>query len=148
MQTLKISIETPCQADWNAMNPTAQGRFCLLCEKEVVDFTHKTDEEVLDFFKNYKTTPCVRIESNRVNRPVAATKPQYVWRWQRPVFAAFVFASFTLATSSCMMGSPYRPNFGNMEIQRQDSIEAVKKDSIQRLRIKKKMMGAANVHKK
>ncbi len=148
MQTLKISIETPCQADWNAMNPTAQGRFCLLCEKEVVDFTHKTDEEVLDFLKNYKTTPCVRIESNRVNTPVAAAKPQYVWRWQRPVFAAFVFASFTLATSSCMGKQMPSRLIENMEMQGQDSIEAVKKDSIQRLKIKKKMMGAAKVHKK
>lgn len=36
----KISINKPCQENWNGMSPTQQGAFCAVCKKDVVDFTN------------------------------------------------------------------------------------------------------------
>ena len=42
----QISIPEPCSEDWDAMTPDAQGRFCGVCQKSVVDFTGKTPDEI------------------------------------------------------------------------------------------------------
>ena len=42
----QISIPEPCSEDWGAMTPDAQGRFCGVCQKSVIDFTGKTPDEI------------------------------------------------------------------------------------------------------
>ena len=39
MKKTNISIPNPCFEDWGSMTKTEMGRFCLSCEKEVVDFS-------------------------------------------------------------------------------------------------------------
>ena len=57
----KISVKTPCQEDWGGMSNTNDGRFCNSCEKEVIDFTKLSDEEVIDYItKNAKQGGCGR----------------------------------------------------------------------------------------
>jgi hypothetical protein len=126
MQPLVISIATPCHAKWDAMNTSQNGRFCLSCQKEVVDFTNKTDDEVFNFFKNHQSGSCIRIESNRLDAPIIASKPKFVWQWKRPVFAAFMWASLTVAMPSCMMGPPDGPSAAELEQQMEDSIKQAK----------------------
>lgn len=36
---MKLTIPTPCAKNWDAMTPTACGRFCNVCQKEVIDVT-------------------------------------------------------------------------------------------------------------
>jgi hypothetical protein len=52
--SLKISIPTPCQEDLGQMDKTEKGRFCLSCQKEVIDFTKMTDEDILVYFEKKK----------------------------------------------------------------------------------------------
>ena len=40
----KISIPEPCHEDWSKMTPTEKGRYCKACSKEVIDFTHFSNE--------------------------------------------------------------------------------------------------------
>ena|SRR6218665_1757128 len=47
--TIRISIPKPCHEDWDTMKPNEKGAFCMKCAKTVVDFTHKTTEEIKDF---------------------------------------------------------------------------------------------------
>jgi hypothetical protein len=42
----KISIPAPCHEDLASMTPTEKGRFCMACQKDVIDFTRLTDKEV------------------------------------------------------------------------------------------------------
>ena len=44
----KISI-SPCHEDWNKMHPNSNGRFCDSCAKNVIDFTTKSDQEVINY---------------------------------------------------------------------------------------------------
>lgn len=43
---MKISIPTPCHEDWQKMTPTEKGAFCGVCQKDVIDFTQKTNAEI------------------------------------------------------------------------------------------------------
>jgi hypothetical protein len=40
----KISIPEPCNENWAKMTPTEKGRHCKACSKEVIDFTHYSNE--------------------------------------------------------------------------------------------------------
>jgi hypothetical protein len=52
--SLKISIPTPCHEDLGQMDKTEKGRFCLSCQKEVIDFTKMADEDIVLYFENKK----------------------------------------------------------------------------------------------
>ncbi|HMG82806.1 MAG TPA: hypothetical protein VK559_07205 [Ferruginibacter sp.] len=66
-----IQIPKPCHEDWNAMTINEQGRHCLQCCKNVVDFTAKEPEEILQYLKENTTKRvCGRFRSAQVDTPV------------------------------------------------------------------------------
>jgi len=69
-EKLYLSIADPCHEDWNKMTPVEQGRFCSSCQKNVVDFTMQTDEEIISFFNNYNGTACGRFTDEQLDRPI------------------------------------------------------------------------------
>ena len=70
MSQFKITIPEPCHEDWNVMTPTDQGRFCQTCSKEVIDFTTRSNEEVI---KHLLKTPsgCARFLPQQLNTSIA-----------------------------------------------------------------------------
>jgi len=69
-EKLYINIQEPCHEDWNKMSTVQQGRFCGSCQKKVVDFTSKTDEEIISFFSNYNGSACGRFTDDQLDRPI------------------------------------------------------------------------------
>ena len=67
MQKLKLKIEKPCHENWDEMTPNEQGRFCSHCTKNVIDFSKKSNEEVLSFFLNRQKSEhlCIRINQEQ-----------------------------------------------------------------------------------
>jgi len=62
---MRISIPNPCHEDWNQMTPDEQGRFCLSCQKTVVDFTQMNKAEIQQYFKTAVNEKiCGRIKAN------------------------------------------------------------------------------------
>ena len=61
----KISINKPCQENWNAMSPTQQGAFCAVCKKDVVDFTKLP---VSQFKNKLKNTTCGRFTTQQLEQ--------------------------------------------------------------------------------
>ena len=45
-----LQIQEPCHEDWHKMLPEEKGRFCMACQKKVIDFTGYTDRQVATFF--------------------------------------------------------------------------------------------------
>ena len=76
---LNIEIPQSCHENWNAMQPKAQGRHCLSCEKTVVDFTAMTDVELINFFSNKKDNVCGRFTTEQLDRDILIPKKKIHW---------------------------------------------------------------------
>ncbi|MDO7884678.1 carboxypeptidase regulatory-like domain-containing protein [Hymenobacter cheonanensis] len=75
MPILSLQIAQPCPESWEAMIPTEGGRHCAACQKTVVDFTWKTDAEILAFLANASGETCGRLWSDQQNRPLVSPLP-------------------------------------------------------------------------
>jgi hypothetical protein len=42
-KSLRLNIPAPCTQAWNEMLPENNGRFCLSCQKKVIDFSVMSD---------------------------------------------------------------------------------------------------------
>lgn len=95
-----ITIPKPCQEKWSEMLPTANGRFCAVCQKNVVDFTQKSEKEILLYFLQNPTT-CGRFKQIQVNRdytPMPESISQLspyttLPKWKKLLLAASLFLS-------------------------------------------------------
>ncbi len=47
-----LVITNPCSNNWDEMIPQKEAKQCIDCNKIVYDFTNKTDDEILHFFKS------------------------------------------------------------------------------------------------
>ena len=70
---LIVQIPKPCHEDWNTMSKTEKGKFCNVCTKEVVDFTSKSDEELVTYFTNNGNL-CGRFHPSQLNRKLIADR--------------------------------------------------------------------------
>lgn len=90
---LQISIPTPCHENWDAMTPTEIGKFCSSCQKEVIDFSRMSDEEIRKILNSSKETPCGRFNQNQLERPLVAILPvnrSLTWiKYAASLFLAF-----------------------------------------------------------
>ena len=66
-------IPEPCHEDWNNMTPEGRGRFCASCNKQVVDFSLMSDQQVLNYFKNATGNACGRFANDQLDRPMHET---------------------------------------------------------------------------
>lgn len=66
-------IPEPCHEDWNNMTPEGRGRFCASCNKQVVDFSLMSDQQVLNYFKNATGNTCGRFANEQLERPMHET---------------------------------------------------------------------------
>ena len=53
--SFKLSIQNPCAEKFEDFRPTPAGGFCQSCQKEVIDFTKMTDQELIDYYNQNKT---------------------------------------------------------------------------------------------
>ena len=51
---LNLQIPRGCGEDWQSMLPDKKGKFCISCQKQVIDFTKMSDREIVTFFKKQK----------------------------------------------------------------------------------------------
>ena len=47
---MNIQINEPCHENWQEMTPNQQGAFCKVCQKDVVDFSKKSINQIKSFF--------------------------------------------------------------------------------------------------
>ena len=82
MASIQISIADPCPENWNNMLSEEKGRFCLSCQKTVVDFTNMSDSQVFDYFRNYKGSTCGQFTPEQLDRDIAKPKTHSIGRWK------------------------------------------------------------------
>lgn len=80
---INYKIEEPCHADWNQMEPEAQGRFCSSCSKTVVDFSTMSDFSIVNYLENNKhQSVCGRFAEDQLAK---------TYLWAKPHPSAFSF---------------------------------------------------------
>lgn len=85
----RISVPSPCSADWADMTPAPGGRHCAACNKIVVDFTALSEADMLAALRQPGKV-CGRFRPEQVASPTTAA---FSWaRW---------LASAAVALSSC-----------------------------------------------
>jgi hypothetical protein len=95
------SIQKPCTEDWGKMSPEQQGRHCQVCCKTVVDFSKKSDTEIVDFLKaNAEKKICGRFRSEQLVPPAGSRAPKKNSRY-RIFFAALFFVFGGMLFTSC-----------------------------------------------
>jgi len=57
-----LSVPNPCSEDWNSFAPTPTGGFCDRCQKNVIDFTKATDDEIIAFISKKPAHACGRFK--------------------------------------------------------------------------------------
>lgn len=66
----QLFIENPCSEKWSKMRPDAVGRYCTVCNTTVVDFTNKTEQEILNYFAaNDEKHICGKYRAEHVSTP-------------------------------------------------------------------------------
>ena len=65
-----LSVPMPCHEKWGNMSETGKGRFCQSCEKEVVDFSSYTDEQILAHFSESSGPQCGRFHPIQLNKTI------------------------------------------------------------------------------
>ncbi len=100
-----VSIPTPCHEDLNKMIPGGNGRFCGSCQKTVVDFRNRSDQEIIDFMEARKgESVCGHFSVNQLDRPLIVTVslkelPSYLHPVR--IFAVALFIAFGTTLISC-----------------------------------------------
>lgn len=69
-----LHIPAPCSEDWNKMTSTDRGRFCLSCQKQVVDFTLMSDTQILNYLSHQSGHSCGRFDKDQLNRTLIEPK--------------------------------------------------------------------------
>ena len=72
---LNISIAKPCSENWDKMTACENGRFCGKCEKEVIDFTKMTTDQVIDsLMKKSGQNICGVLRRDQLEKPKSKTQ--------------------------------------------------------------------------
>ncbi len=62
---LTISVDQPCSENWNTFTPTTNGGHCHRCQKEVIDFTNMSREDLVTWFAQGNRA-CGRFRKNQL----------------------------------------------------------------------------------
>jgi len=104
-QKIQLQIPTPCHENWENMNASQQGRFCMSCRKEVVDFTVMTDQEMLAYITTASGNTCGRAENSQLNRFMAIPdqKSRYSFKY---VWSLLITSALISGKSSAQVKPP------------------------------------------
>ena len=83
-----VHIAQLCPQSWAAMTPEVPGCHCAACQKTVVDFTQKTDAEILAVLKQAAGGTCGRFRAEQLARPLLPLAAQGPSRWRAWLAAA------------------------------------------------------------
>ncbi|HEX5154483.1 MAG TPA: carboxypeptidase-like regulatory domain-containing protein [Parafilimonas sp.] len=76
-----LYIPKPCHENWDKMTPTQQGKFCTNCNKQVVDFSLMSDNQILNFLSSQSGKLCGRFDTQQLERPLVETKIKKKKSW-------------------------------------------------------------------
>jgi TonB family protein len=65
---MHLKIKEPCPANWDEMTSVKDGKFCAMCEKNVIDFTEKSKSDILIYMlENKEKNICAKMPFRELN---------------------------------------------------------------------------------
>jgi hypothetical protein len=136
-QKIQLQIPTPCHEDWDNMTATQQGRFCMSCQKEVIDFSVMTDKEILRYISTASGNTCGRIANDQLNRDlVPPPEPRKIWwkYWMSIAASVIMLSAKSTAQDRVIktpaVAEPVPLKKGDTVMIRLGGISSIKKDAI------------------
>ena len=71
---IQITIPEPCHEKWSEMTPVKEGFFCRSCQKNVIDFSNKTENEIYEIINRSEGKMCGRFTTHQLQNPVRKTE--------------------------------------------------------------------------
>ncbi|MCE2995260.1 MAG: carboxypeptidase-like regulatory domain-containing protein [Cyclobacteriaceae bacterium] len=65
-KSITLSLPQACAEQWSRFTPTSQGGMCGSCQKEVVDFTTMSDQQIIAYFSQSTGSTCGRFHANQL----------------------------------------------------------------------------------
>lgn len=127
MQNLKITIQKPCSENWENMKPLGQGRFCDSCEKEVIDFTKFTNQDLINWFKKNIANTCGRLNQSQLNNLIVSKSTFSLKRFKPSLIAASLVTLLSLPKFSGAQIKPHHSTFVSDQKSKSPMILAVEK---------------------
>jgi CarboxypepD_reg-like domain len=107
--SFKIQVSSPCQEQWEGMQPHINGKFCGSCQKSVVDFTHFSDRDLYNWFIKNQNKSCGRLKPEQLDRLINV-KPGYTFSRFKPSLIAtslMAFLSFPKFSNAKVIKTPF-----------------------------------------
>lgn len=121
----KITIPEPCHENWDKMIPKDNGRFCLSCNKTVIDFTKMHSEEIQHFFiQNQNDKICGRFKKSQLDT-ITIQIPTQVLYSQTNYYKMFLLALFIAMGTTLFSCADKEGNKKKI-----DKVEVVKEETI------------------
>lgn len=82
----KIKVDYACSENWNDMLPNKNGKFCLNCQKNIIDFTQQNSQQIVDYLQQNQNV-CGRIKQSQIdainsqNALLPKSTPRNRWFW-------------------------------------------------------------------
>jgi hypothetical protein len=83
-QKIKLTIDNPCQQKWTDFEDRGGRGFCSSCQKEVIDFTRMSDEEIMRYFKDLPQNVCGQLRQDQMRiyaEPAPKRRHSKLWAW-------------------------------------------------------------------
>ncbi|MES2726159.1 MAG: energy transducer TonB [Bacteroidota bacterium] len=115
---MKINIPKPCHENWSNMTPNEQGRFCVSCQKTVLDFTNWNTLDIQNYFaKYYGQKICGRFNNEQLAK-INIQIPSTVFSFIPPVrkFALVLFIVFGTTLFSCTDNDGQKVKINSIEV--------------------------------
>lgn len=100
---MELTIPEPCHEKWHRMSKDEKGRFCMACNKQVIDFSNMTDQQIVDYMVSASGNVCGRFTDTQLNRPLHSnTSGQAAHKW----WLSLCFPLFIGITRGMSQGKP------------------------------------------
>jgi hypothetical protein len=106
----RVSIASPCKADWDSMTGDDRSRFCAECQKHVYNIASMTSEEAETILRGVAGEVCLRLYRRADGTLLTADCPVGVRRRRRRRTAASVTAGGLLAAGALLAFERSRPD--------------------------------------
>jgi len=100
MKSLQLVITDPCTKQWNEIEQANGKHYCSSCEKNILDLSDKTDEELFRFFQRKKENVCARVVESQLNRKLSLPVHKINWHWLMPFALGAIVVNPALAQNS------------------------------------------------